>query len=54
MPIARKKGEPEKDFISRCMSEIASEYPDQDQRYAVCKSYSDKQEMTIYPSTKKK
>jgi hypothetical protein len=47
MPEPRKKGEPEKDFISRCMSEIASEYPDQDQRYAVCKSYSDKQEMTM-------
>lgn len=44
MPKARQQGESEKDFISRCMSEIKSEFPDQSQRYAVCKSYSDKSE----------
>jgi hypothetical protein len=42
MPEARKQDETEKDFISRCMSEIKGEFPDQSQRYAVCKSYSDK------------
>lgn len=42
MPEARRKGETEKDFIGRCMSEIKGEYPDEKQRYAVCKSYADK------------
>ena len=42
MPTKRKEGEPEKDFISRCMSEIKDEFPDNSQRYAVCKSYADK------------
>lgn len=42
MPSKRKKGESESDFISRCMSEIKSEFPENAQRYAVCKSYSDK------------
>jgi len=42
MPTKRKQGETEEDFISRCMSETKSEYPDNKQRYAVCKSYSDK------------
>lgn len=42
MPTKREKGESEKDFISRCMSEIKSEFPENAQRYAVCKSYSDK------------
>ena len=54
MPIARKKGEPEKDFISRCMSEIASEYPDQDQRYAVCKSKWDAENMSKLTDTSAK
>jgi hypothetical protein len=26
-------------FVSRCMSELEGEFPDQDQRYAVCESY---------------
>ena len=42
MPIKRTKDESESEFISRCMSEIKSEYPDSSQRYAVCKSYSDR------------
>ena len=42
MPVKRQKGETEQDFISRCMSEIKSEFPDNAQRFAVCKSYSDK------------
>jgi hypothetical protein len=44
MPTKRRKGEDEKSFISRCMSEIKDEFPDNAQRYAVCKSYSDKSE----------
>jgi hypothetical protein len=47
MPKARQKGESEKDFISRCMSEIKGEFPDTSQRYAVCKSYSDKAEQKM-------
>lgn len=42
MPSSRKKGETEQDFIGRCMSELKNEYPDSSQRYAICKSYSDK------------
>lgn len=42
MPESRRKGETDEQFISRCMSEIKGEYPDQAQRYAVCKSYSEK------------
>ena len=34
-------GETEDEFIGRCMSELNSEFPDQDQRYAVCKSQWD-------------
>lgn len=33
------------DFIARCMSETANEYPDEKQRAAVCYSYWDKSEM---------
>jgi hypothetical protein len=60
MPVPRHKGETEKDFVSRCMSEIKSEYPDEKQRYAVCKSYSsksptkmEKQELFVLPIRKK-
>ena len=40
MPQPKKAKETEKEYISRCMSdnEMNSEYPDSDQRYAVCKS----------------
>ena len=39
MPTPNKK-ESEKDFIQRCMShdETVKKYPDEKQRYAVCKS----------------
>ena len=47
MPSNRRQGETEKDFISRCMSEIKDEFPDNSQRYAVCKSYSDKAEQKM-------
>jgi hypothetical protein len=39
MPIPKPKpGEGEKDFISRCMADdvMRSEYPDEEQRAAVC------------------
>jgi hypothetical protein len=39
MPEPRKQGESEDKFLSRCMDEIMDEYPDNSQRYAVCKSY---------------
>lgn len=42
MPSPRKQGEDRDKFISRCMSEIADEFPDTEQRYAVCISYADK------------
>jgi hypothetical protein len=40
MPQPKKAKETEKEYLSRCMSdnEMKSEYPDSDQRYAVCKS----------------
>lgn len=37
--IEPQAGEDEGQFISRCMSELESEYPDQEQRLAVCYSY---------------
>lgn len=38
----RKKGEPAEEFVSRCMSSeiMKKEYPDTDQRLAVCISKS--------------
>ena len=42
MPNPRRKNEPTEAFIARCMDEIRDEYPDNSQRYAVCKSYSEK------------
>jgi len=40
MPQPKRPKETEKEYISRCMSdsEMNSEYPDSDQRYAVCKT----------------
>jgi hypothetical protein len=37
--VTPSAGESEGDFIGRCMSAIAGEFPDQDQRLAVCYSY---------------
>lgn len=37
--IEQKAGEEDGAFMDRCMSELASEYPDEKQRYAVCVSY---------------
>ena len=37
MPLPKPTpGESQKDFIARCMSDAKSEFPDQDQRLAVC------------------
>jgi len=40
MPIPSPKGEPKKDFLSKCMGDsvMVNEFPDEKQRYAVCKS----------------
>lgn len=46
MPIPKpNKAEQEKDYISRCISEIASEYDVEGQAYAVCKGTYDKETM---------
>jgi len=39
MPIKVNPSETHDDFIGRCMSEEASSFPDEEQRYAVCESY---------------
>ena len=37
MPIPKPTGEENEDqFVSRCMSELNSEYPDEGQRAAIC------------------
>ena len=37
MPIPTPKGkETQQEFISRCMSEMKGEFPDKEQRLAVC------------------
>ena len=38
MPVEPTPSETEQEFISRCMSEEKTSFPDQTQRYAVCKS----------------
>ena len=45
MPVAPNKSETEQEFISRCMSEEKDSFPETDQRYAVCKSKWDKENM---------
>lgn len=44
MPIKPKSSEQESEFISRCMSEEKGAFPDNKQRYAVCKSYWDRKD----------
>ena len=51
-------GEAESEFIGRCMSELEGEFPDQDQRLAVCYSYWEDEQMqfesyTDYPEAVK-
>jgi len=52
MPQPKRAKETEKEYISRCMSDdkMASEYPDSDQRFAICKS---KASETIFNETVK-
>jgi len=45
MPVKPEGNETEQDFISRCMSEEKESFPETDQRYAVCKSKWDKENM---------
>ena len=54
MPIRPGKSENEEQFISRCMSEESESFPDEPQRYAVCKSYYDRDKMSKITDTKTK
>ena len=45
MPVKPEANETEQEFISRCMSEEKDSFPETDQRYAVCKSKWDKENM---------
>ena len=38
MPVLPTSNEIEQEFIGRCMSEEKESFPDQAQRYAICKS----------------
>lgn len=46
MPVKPTSNENEQEFISRCMSEEKDSFPETDQRYAVCKSKWDKENMS--------
>lgn len=46
MPVNPKKGERQKDFISRCISEEVSAGYENDQAVAICYSYWDKDKMS--------
>ena len=37
--VEQNPGEPKDEFLDRCMSELADEYPDEKQRFAVCSNY---------------
>ena len=55
MPIPKPEGaEAEDKYISRCISEIASEYDVEGQAYAVCKSTYDKDNMSKIKDTQAK
>jgi hypothetical protein len=54
MPITPGKSETEEQFIGRCMSEESEAFPDEPQRYAVCKSYYDRDKMSKITDTKTK
>ena len=36
MPLPTPKGESQQEFMARCMEELKSEFPDREQRVAVC------------------
>jgi len=46
MPVQPTSSETEQDFIGRCMSEEKESFPDETQRYAVCKSKWDNSKMS--------
>ena len=55
MPIpSPKSGELEDKYISRCISDINSEYDSEGQSYAVCKSRYDRDKMSKITDTKTK
>jgi hypothetical protein len=55
MPIPKPQGnETEEKYISRCISEIASEYDSEGQSYAVCKSTYDRDKMSKITDTTSK
>lgn len=41
-PIPSPSGEDEETYISKCISEISSEYTEEGQAYAICKAEWDK------------
>ena len=49
MPIPSPKGEPKKNFLSKCMGDsvMTKEFPDEKQRYAVCQSKWKKSKGTV-------
>lgn len=47
MPVIPQGSETEDEFIGRCMGEEKSSFPDNTQRYAVCKSKWDTQNMSV-------
>ena len=43
--VEQQPSESNEEFIARCMSELADEFPDEKQRYAVCRSYMEMAEV---------
>ena len=54
MPVKPTSAESEDQFIGRCMSEENDSFPDETQRYAVCKSKWDKENMSKIKDTSAK
>ena len=54
MPVKPTSSESEDQFIGRCMSEENESFPDEAQRYAVCKSKWDKDNMSKITNTSEK
>lgn len=54
MPLLPTAAENEQEFIGRCMSEEKDSFPDETQRYAVCKSKWDKSNMSKIKDTTSK
>ncbi len=56
MPMSKPTDKEKKDdFVSRCMSEMKDEFPDNDQRVAVCmKQWEDKEEKSASPQMQRR